>query len=411
MMSKASLPAIIIALSIIGFFGVLSLGYLLSSQPMVFLEYKNPDGMVWSDYIDFFRASENIIAGKSPYEIPFDRYVTTPIPAIANVLFVPLGFDTARALFYLLIPLSLVAGYLLITTSFEFKKTDKSSVLIAGLVSLLFSYPFYFLLQRENIDGWVFLFLCSGFYWLAKPKKEPVSGLFFSLAIAFKIYPILLLVPLLLGKKWRYLFWTGVWLALWGAITFFWISDFQNALATRSQTVFRFDENGSLVSTISFISIFFSAFGVTFPASLIKYSPVIAGLLYSLLFSTVVYIDYKISKTETYKIHDYMMYLPFMIALPQNVYHYSFVICLILIPAICHLWNKAEDRTHKAAILVISIGIAISQLQAIAIYHLTDNILSQAIPGIGLFIIMSGIVLFKILGFTKHFSRHEFSHS
>lgn len=411
MMSKASFPAIIIALSIVVFFGIISLGYTLTSQPLVFLEYKDPDGMVWSDYIDFFRASENIIAGKSPYDIPFDRYVTTPIPAIANALFVPLGFEAARALFYLLIPLSLAAGYLLITTSFGFNETDKNLVLIAGLVSLLFSYPFYFLLQRENIDGWVFLFLCAGFYWLAKPKKEFASGFFFSLAIAFKIYPILLLVPVLLSKKWRLLLWIGLWLALWGVISFFWISDFQNALATRSQTVFRFDENGSLVATISFTAIFFHAVGVPIPAWSITYSPVIAGLLYSFLISTVVFIDYKMSKTETFKFHSYMMYLPFMIALPQNVYHYSFVICLMLIPATCHLWNIAEDRRHKAAILVISTGIAITQWQATALYQLTDNILSNAIPGIGLFVIMSGILLFKIFDFTKHFSGHTFSSS
>ena len=408
MINKSSFPAIMIALFIIGSFGIISLGYNLSSRPLVFLEYKNPDGLVWSDYVDFFRASENIIIGKSPYDIAGNRYVTTPIPAVVNILFVPLGFDTARVLFYLLIPLSLAVGYMLITSLFGFVETDKSLVLMAGLVGLLFGYPFYFLLQRENIDGWVFLFLCLGFYWLTKPQKESISGLFFSLAIAFKIYPILILVPILLGKKLRLLFWIGLWLTVWGGITLFWFLDFQNALTVRSQSFFRFDENGSLVATISLIFIFFDALGFTIPSLWIKYSPVIAALLYSLLFCAVAFIDYKMNKTDKYEIHSYMMYLPFMIALPQIVYHYSFINCLILIPAVCHLWNNTKNRAQKVTILIISIGIAITQWQAIATYHLTDNILSHAIPGVGLLVIISGIVLFKFLTFYEQFSRHEF---
>ena len=100
-----------------------------------------------------------------------------------------------------------------------------------------------------------------------------------------------------------------------------------------------------------------------------------------------------------------------MIALPKVVYHYSFVIFLILIPAICDLWNKTEDKLQKNVLLVISLGIAMTQWQAIATYYLTNNLMSHAIPGIGLLVVMSGIVLYKILGFYKHFPRHKISYS
>jgi hypothetical protein len=91
------------------------------------------------------------------------------------------------------------------------------------------------------------------------------------------------------------------------------------------------------------------------------------------------------------------MYVPFMVALPQIVYHYSFIICLILIPTMCQLWKIHKDRSQRITILVISIGIALTQWQAIATYYLTENMLSHAIPGLGLLIIMLGITIFKLL--------------
>src|SRR5689334_9480478 len=95
-MNRSSLPAILIGLLLIASFGIISLGYNVSGQPLAFLEYRDRDGVAWSDYLDFFRASENIINGKSPYDIAGNRYVTTPIPAVLNILFVPLGLDLVR---------------------------------------------------------------------------------------------------------------------------------------------------------------------------------------------------------------------------------------------------------------------------------------------------------------------------
>lgn len=394
MLTKTSFPAIIIAMFITISFGIISIGHILANKPLLFLDYKS----YGLDYTDFFKASVRIVGGQSPYDISTNRYVTTPIPAIANIVFVPLGFDNARILFYFLIPLSLAIGFHFITSMFGFAEIDKNLILLAGLVALLFGYPFYFLLQRENIDGWVFLFLCLGFYWLPKPKKELISGLFFSLAIVFKVYPILIILPILLNKKWRLLFWIGLWLIFWGTIMLFWFSDFQTALSMRSQSIFRFDENGSLVATISLILILINSLGISIAGLAIKFSPIIASLIYSILISSVLFVDYKLSKVNKLQISSYTMYLPFMIALPQLVYHYSLIICLILIPTMCHLWKINKNRLQKIIILAISIGIAMTQWQAIATYNLTDSMLSHIIPGLGLFIIMVSIAIFKIYG-------------
>ncbi len=388
---KVTFPAITLAMFLVISFGIISIGHILSNKALLYLDYKS----YGLDYIDFFNASERIINGESPYNSATNRYVTTPIPAIVNIVFVPLGFDNARILFYFLIPISLAIGYMLVTSLFDFTETDQKIVLITGLITLLFGYPFYFLVQRENIDGWVLFFLCLGLYWLTKPKKELISGLFFSLAIMFKIYPILIVLPILLNRKWRLLFWIGLWLALWGAISLFWISDFQTTLSMRSQSLFRFDENGSIVATISLITLLINALGVPVTASAITYSPIIAALLFGTLLSFMIVADYKLSKIEQLDISSYIMYLPFMIALPQLVYHYSLIICLILIPTVCYLWKINENKKQRLFIFLISIGVGLTQWQAIATYNLTDNLLSHAIPGLGLLLIIISATIYK----------------
>ena len=280
---------------------------------------------------------------------------------------------------------------------FDFAGEDKKIILTAGIVALLFGYPFYFLVQRENIDGWVFLFLSLGLYWLYKPKKELFSSFFFSLAIVFKIYPALIILPILLNKKWRLLFWIGLWLALWGAITLLWFSDFRTALSMRSQSFFRFDENGSLIATIDLFTILIASLGIPVPATtIIKYSPTAAFLIYVLLISSVFFADYKTSKTTNFEITSYLLYLPFMIVFPKVIYHYSLIICLLLIPALSHLWKTSETRPQKGLIFIITIGVALTQWQTVATYKLTDNIVSHIIPGFGLLMVLIGIAIYKI---------------
>jgi len=51
---------------------------------------------------------------------------------------------------------------------------------------------------------------------------------------------------------------------------------------------------------------------------------------------------------------------------------------------------------QRTIIFAISIGVGMTQWQAIATYSLTENMLSHAIPGLGLLLIMAGIAFLKI---------------
>ncbi len=382
MLRQNAFPAILISMILIISFGILSLGHAIMNKPLVFLNYMNAYGL---DYKDFFSASENIVRGQSPYDLPNHRYVTTPIPAIMNIILVPLGFDNARIMLYALIPLSLAFGYWLITSTYNFPETIKNQILITGLVCLLFGYPFYFLEERENIDGWVFLFLCLGLFLSQKPKTEIWSGLFLALAIAFKLYPVLIVLPIFLYRKWRLLFWIGLWLALLGIPTMLWFSDLLNILALRSQALFFLNENGSLFATINLIFLFMNMLGMPITATIlsIQFSAIIAALIYGALLSLIVFADYRLSKKNKYEITSAILYLPFMVALPRQVYHYSLIICLILIPALIYLWIINSHQLQKAMLVLIALGIALSQWQAIATDNLAKNVLVNGIPGLG----------------------------
>jgi hypothetical protein len=396
--SKASLPAILIALFLVVSFFVIAIGHAISSQTLRFINTLDFPGL---DYIDYFRASENILNHLNPYEIIHSRYVTTPIPALLNTIFVPFGFERARNMMFLLVVCSVTFGIFLSTSLFPFSKLDKKRILLGGFISLSLSYPFYFLLYRANIDGWVLLFLCSGLIFMQKSRKEWLSGCFFSLAIFFKIYPILILLPILLYRRWRVVMWCGIWLVLLGIASSFWLLDFRSTLLERSQSLLRLDENGSLYATTLLTFVLLGSLGVSFKTNmiLISFIPMIVAVIYGSLISIMIYVDYKMGKNQRNEIASYALYLPFMVALPQTVYHYSFVVLFILVPTICHLWQRTPKRS--LLLFLMTIGLCLTQWQAIASFNLTQNVFAHAIPGLGLLLLMATITKFKIDSLRK----------
>ena len=167
-------PAVSITLIVIISMAMITIGYLLARENIIFVKHMDILGF---DYRDFFRASESLLNGKSPYAV--ERYVTTPLPAILNTILVPLGFEKARNLFILIVASSMLFSYWTISHLFIQHETFGGFViLLSGLIVIAFSYPFYFLVERANIDSLVLLLICSGLYFVKKGKGEFVSAFF-----------------------------------------------------------------------------------------------------------------------------------------------------------------------------------------------------------------------------------------
>jgi hypothetical protein len=79
------------------------------------------------------------------------------------------------------------------------------TVVFIGL-SMLFSYPFWFLVDRANIEmvNWLLVVLGMTSYW---KKRWYLAAMFFGVAASFKVFPFVFLGLLLAGRK----YWAVVW--------------------------------------------------------------------------------------------------------------------------------------------------------------------------------------------------------
>ena len=130
-----------------------------------------------------------------------------------------------------------------------------------------------------------------------------------------------------------------------------------------------------------------------------EYSSLYTAVLYGLLVVIMLYADYKLSNrtTEREKLSDMLLYFPFMVAIPQLVYHYEFVVVILLLPVLNFMWKDTLSKQKKYCLVLVAIGVSLSQWQAIALYLVTGNMIAHYIPGFGLMIAILGISVYKIL--------------
>ncbi|MDX1379366.1 MAG: glycosyltransferase 87 family protein, partial [Anaerolineales bacterium] len=299
-----------------------------------------------------------------------------------------------RIIFVALIPITVMISYLVIHRAVnEPGKKQDAHLHLDALIIIFLSYPLYFLFERGNIDGVVLICMCIG---LLKIDRQPhIGGLIIAASIHFKVYPILLLLPLFASRRWKQLVWTCIWLLIIALILAPFWDDYLSLLTKRSNS-FQLFENGSLVNTFLFLGRLLS---MTFNGGdfLWSYAPTYATMLFSLALAFSALADYRILPRTDNKttIVNTLLYFPFMVALPKSVYHYEFVVLIPLLPVLNHLWSDALQRSKKFAVGMIIIGVALSQWQAVALYLITENIGAYYIPGIGLFCSLVGIALYK----------------
>ena len=390
-MTKRFTPTFFIASLNVVVFAVINGIQLVTQIP---LRYVNKWIMPGVDYRDFYQASLQILRGGSPYAV--DRYVTPPLFALANIPFALLGFEAARALFMLLIPLTVLVSYLLIYLAVKETQLEEGHwFAFGGMIVILFSYPLYFLFERGNIDGVVLFFMCLSL--CVMPRHPWLGGLFLASAIHFKLYPILLLIPLFLSGRWKSILWTSTWILVLVVITLPYWTDFVTLLPRRSNS-FQLFENGSLVNTVLFIGMVFSHF-FDKDNLLWTYVPLYSAILYGLFISVLVLSDYQLSRNVSSKqwLANALLYFPFMVALPKSVYHYEFVVLLPLVPVLDNLWKRASFPSERFVIGLIGLGLALTQWQAVALYTLTNNVTAYYIPGFGLLLVMAGISAYKFM--------------
>jgi hypothetical protein len=397
-MWKNFLPSIFIIILMAGSFGLINMSGVITGTQISFVNDVKMQGV---DYKDYFEASTNIINNISPYQYLNDRYVTTPFPALLNVMLLPFGFKYARLLFQMLIPISLLLAWLLACRAFDIpRKNGFEIVYLVGFVFLLFGYPFYFLWERGNIDSFVVLAVGLGLFFHKKGKSDALSGLCFALAIALKIYPVLFLLPMVFYRRWSLLKFSVIWSVVIGVICLPWAGGMPAILLTRMQPFVRWDENGSLVASLDYLVLYLKyLFGLSVETAIawLAIVPWLSVVVYGMLLCGFMYLDLQAGKIKQYFpfVRSAMMYTPFMVIMPALAYHYELILLLLLVPVIQNIWNDYEDRLVKTGIITASIGIAMSQWHAVATAQLTNDPLANAIPGMGALVVILGMFLCK----------------
>ena len=389
-MTRRVSPALFIALFNVISFAVLIGVHLATQTPIHFINKWIMPGV---DYQDFHRASAHVINGESPYRV--ERYVTPPLFAFANLPLSLLGFDVARLVFISIIPFTILYSFLIVHRVLKDADAQNNEwLLLSGILVILFSYPFYFLFERGNIDGVVLFCMCLSLYLV--DKRPWLGGLLLAAAIHFKLYPILLLLPLFIFRQWKMFLWTIAWMFIFVILTAPYWNEFLLLLPKRSNS-FQLFENGSLVNTLLFSGVLLS--GYRQGESIWSYAPLYAAVLFALLMGIMILADYRSSRTNspTRNMLNALLYFPFMVALPKSVYHYEFVVLIPLLPVLDLLWKETSAQRSHLVLWLIALGLALSQWQAVALFDLTNNIGAYYIPGFGLLIVMIGIGIYKWL--------------
>jgi hypothetical protein len=275
----------------------------------------------------------------------------------------------------------------------------------------LFSYPVYFLLHRGNIDGIVFFFLFLGIYFstlLPKWQNELVAGLAFAVSVQLKLYPVLIILPILANRRWRLMLFMVLAVLILGLLTpGLWLDFFEKIVFRNS--IYTVQENGSLVNTIMSIFYIFKSSRVAVPDPVkLVVAKTVAYSIYFLLLITLCSVDAR--KGDLSRYQDFgisaVFYIPFMIVVPVSVYHYEFVHLLSFIPLAC--WLKEKEFGSQYTFLLM-LGAVLCQSQAAALYILTKNVSAYFLPGYGALLIVILGVFLRIQLAKGYFKNHYVS--
>lgn len=337
------------------------------------------------DYYDpYYIGSRLLHLGQTPYL--HGRYSAPPFFAAFNAIFLPID---PQILSY---GLSVLSFGILFGCCFFFYKffhledtIPRAAFLRDTLLMIAFSFPFLFLFDRANIDALVLLALWGGLFFL--PTAQWLTGFFFATGFALKLYPIILIVPLLILKKTRaavsFLLFCGVYVLLqydqWSIY---------GLRLLRRTTAFRLDENGSLSVAFFYLGKLWDRLvgtGGQAEWPCIGFSAVAYGLVLLATAACDARIRYEKPADQCGLV---LTYFPFMVALPKLVYLYEFIVLLPLAFVCARFARRQDTPAGRRLAGLLAVAIALTQFQGVAFSKLTGSLLWQVVPSLSLLAVM-----------------------
>ena len=182
-----------------------------------------------------------------------------------------------------------------------------------------------------------------------------------------------------------------------------WLEFFQRVVFERFNAGIVATDNCSLANLCFFIVLFTNkCLGLLGLSQLqLTYIKEFGLAVYALLLCAMVIADLKIRSIHKTIAREHelvltLMYLPFMIAVPETSYHYNLVLLILLIPVLCYL-SRSHYALPRLIIWLLAGGFFLTQLPVHILQELfkTNGAFFYFFPSLGLFLVMVGCVVFK----------------
>lgn len=164
----------------------------------------------YPDFSSYYYGARTIPHGGNPYlggENFFGPFLYPPFALLFFLPFTFVSFFIAQKIFVVLSILCLLLSFFIL---FKLFKISFFSLLAIFLLTLVFNFfPEKFTLGMGQINN-VVLLLMSLFIYFYMKKREYLAGSFLAIAIMLKLSPILLVLFLLIDKRWKVLLATGI---------------------------------------------------------------------------------------------------------------------------------------------------------------------------------------------------------
>jgi hypothetical protein len=368
----------------------------LPREQMFALDYP---GIFGIDFVDFYRAAEEVSAGRTPYSTW--RYNKPPTVAQALVPLTSLRYVLARNVFFIAQLAAIIATCWIAARSFfTIEKGSRFELASLCLVLVGLSYPVAFLLDRGNLDGFVALFVAGGsLLAMRAPRAKRVvafcGGMLLAAGMLTKLYPLLLTAPLAIARRWWPL--TGFVVASGVAAVAapeHWLEFTRDVIWGRFGFLYHWGENASLASTLQYLS---RPFGPA-PTALARGPLYLSYVIYaaSLLACAALDARDRARLDDSSWLLRLSLYAPFLIAMPKLSFHYGLVLFLPLCFALLWARVEARDARTRRVIDVMLVGVFLSQFPSPAAAQLSGVPTAAAIPGVGLLIVLLGAVAYRL---------------
>lgn len=344
------------------------------------------------DFATYHTAARSLRDTGDPYRT---WYPTFPLVAF---LYVPLTYlsDPASIAFMFFLYLAAVPiCYVLVLKLFP--QSDRATLLL-GLGVLALGYPYYYLLDRLNTDGLVLLCLTGALWAWFRARREWAAGALFATAACIKMYPVLLVLPLALYRKKRIAYGALVALAAFLLLgPSLWLKLFSTDQMTHRLGFLMPFDNLSIAYALVTAGKLVRALGIGIPEELWLFA---AYFTYAALLVLTLVADLadRAHEDGPERLARMLMYFPFLVALPRQVYPYEAVQLYPLMAALGFLWTSSRDDRERRAVLVVTAGVALAQFQAGAFASIVSSAPAEIfhfVPSLGVTLALFGCTSWK----------------